>query len=117
MWLLCGVLVSFTPAFSLDCNFKIVFGDDGQYLPSQTCSDADEQCMTVSFTQLEPTHQDVFLSYCGSPCNETAVCAGMLEWVLSPISNCTMTCCNTDMCNTEGKYEFLLYNFVGGVQI
>ncbi|KAJ7392029.1 hypothetical protein OS493_014967 [Desmophyllum pertusum] len=113
MLLLCVFLVVIPPAFSIRCYRKACVDNDcyedwgaGGF----QCPADDDKCATLEFAS-ETTSGDRIqvnqnnCSITSDDCDEQDVCArarAFVEGYNETLTQCSVSCCNTDMCNTPG---------------
>ncbi|XP_078356461.1 uncharacterized protein LOC144641310 [Oculina patagonica] len=105
MLLLCGCLFVFPPALSIRCYRMVCegewcFGDVGEV----DCEgEDDDRCGTLTFTTDGSTHNVIKnCTRSTQDCNQASTCERVADaiagWGLA-FSDCSMTCCEGDVCN------------------
>ena len=114
MLFLCGcLLVAIPPTFSIRCyrmvcESEYCYGDVGEV----ECQGADDdRCGTLTFTTEDSVHNVIKnCTRSTQDCNQDSTCerveSALAEWGVS-FSDCSMSCCQGNMCN-QPEEEFKL---------
>ena len=108
---MCAYFAVIPPAQGINCFRKIV--EDGEVHNNEgevNClGEDDDKCGTLTFTV--DSSVDVMIKNCtrsAIDCNEEEVCERITAHVENlgrTLTQCSLSCCDTDMCNAPGKVQ------------
>ncbi|KAJ7392036.1 hypothetical protein OS493_014975 [Desmophyllum pertusum] len=120
--LLCVVVIP--PAFSIRCYRKSCVNDDCFHDVGEVqCQEVDDdRCGTLSFASetadgIKTTVLQLNCTRSSVDCDEAVICASVGTFVMKDfnetLTECSDTCCNTDMCNAPAKKKSTLMKLHG----
>ncbi|XP_020906692.1 uncharacterized protein LOC110244807 [Exaiptasia diaphana] len=95
----CCFLISLATILSLECREIFKFGDYTFPKDNMTCNNTEEQCVIASYDI--PQVQGIMFSRCRL-CEPEEICNILESGPQEGVTNCQVTCCNTDYCNDIG---------------
>lgn len=112
MLFLCGFLISLSSVLSLKCYDWFCYELSCFKQETRQCdSSGNFQCRRLEFylsprENVPPGH--VLAASCSTHCDQEEVCSKLS----GNVSDCRVTCCNTDLCNDPGKYQALVHMYL-----
>ncbi|XP_078368858.1 uncharacterized protein LOC144652652 [Oculina patagonica] len=95
---LCGFLVSLSSVISIRCLVKYCVNNYCFDPEIVQCPNSDDKCRTLTYNRFGLA---VYRT-CSHRCDEQ-VCTHLES--TAGVTNCTVTCCNTDLCNNPANDE------------